>query len=296
MGQNNRCAFVGTAFGYIRVYTFPGSSNSVNNFPSGEKFFDLFAHRGPITPMAVSPDPQYVFSGGEDGNIFILRISCLDQQTMRGESRILFSEDVMMCRGDVVSSLMEARRAHSDVSELQSEQTHKLQSQIASFKQLRKEQKKKYAEDTETEQSNETELNKQIAALNEDAKFQIDTINNSFQQELVQKEKRFKMNIENEHEQQENLRREIESSHVEGQKHFDGVLAENNTKQHQIEKEFEDRMNNIRVELESLKGERNSFEEEFNQWDVSIGRQLLFEVEKRTFELFEEKIKNFVSK
>jgi len=55
------------------------------NFPdlsTGYVFEEIYAHVGKITSMAVSPDSKYIFTGGEDGILFVFAVSeLLDHKT-----------------------------------------------------------------------------------------------------------------------------------------------------------------------------------------------------------------------
>lgn len=48
LGPNNKCLFVSTNNGTVRVYLFPGANVGVN-FPTGENVIELIAHHGPCT-------------------------------------------------------------------------------------------------------------------------------------------------------------------------------------------------------------------------------------------------------
>ena len=241
-------------------------------------------HHAPITAMVASPDNQYLFTSGEDGCIYMMKITQAEQQNTRSNVTIQYSEDVLISRSELVEQLRALKRAQQDVIDLDNEQKYKLESLKQGFKQKRKEIKGKIREEQEVEKANVEELTKQIQALNEDANAQLMTIETQYKQEMQQKMNRFEMNMANEQEQQEQLGREKEEAAIKGQEEYDRIIEENQRNTEQITTEFEQNLADLEAQRQQVAAEKKALKEEFNEWEVEIGRDLAFEIGKREYE------------
>jgi WD40 repeat protein len=280
LGPNSKCLFVSTHNGTILTYCFPGS-----NFPTAESAVKSTLHHAPITALVVSPDSQFLFTAGEDACVFMMRIVGGESQNVRAAaSAIQFNEDVLISRNELVDQLRALRRAQQDVIDLDNEQKYKLESLSQGFKQKRKEIKEKIKEEQASEQANADELLKQITALNEDAEAQRATIETQYRQEMQQKVARFEMNMENEQEQQAMLKQEKEDAAERGRKEYERVVTENNDHTEQVTVEFEQALAALEKERAEVGMEKHGLKQEFNEWEVRIGRELAFEIGKREYE------------
>ena len=284
MGPQNKCLFVSTKNGNVLCYTFPGSSSTGTNFPGPENVSKITLHHAPVTGMVASPDNHYLFTSGEDGCIYMMKITVTEQQNARNMVNIQYSEDVLISRSELVEQLRALRRAQQDVIDLDNEQRYKLESLKQGFKQKRKEIKEKVREEQDAEKANIEELTKQIAALNEDANAQRLTIETQFKQEMQQKMTRFEMNMANEQEQQEQLGKEKEEAAVRGQQEYDQMMEENRQNTEQITRDFERNLEDLESSRQQVAAEKKALKEDFNEWEVGIGRDLAFEIGKREFE------------
>jgi hypothetical protein len=156
----------------VLTYSFPGPSATGTNFPSPKAAVKSNLHHSPITSLVLSPDNQYLFTSGEDSCIYMMKIITAEVQNVRTSLAIQYSENVLISRSELVEQLGQLRRAQQDVQNLENEQKYKLQSPTQGFKQKRKEIKNNIKEEQDSEKANVKELEKQIAALNEDAEAQ----------------------------------------------------------------------------------------------------------------------------
>jgi WD40 repeat protein len=280
LGPNGKCIFVSTRNGTVLTYCMSGSS-----FPTTESAVKSTLHHSPVTALVTSPDNQYLFTAGEDACIYMMRVIAAEVQTTRSAATtIQFSEDILIARSELVDQLRALRTAQQAVVDLDKEQKYKLDSMSQGFKQKRKEIKEKIKEEQASEQANADELMKQITALNEDAEAQRTTIETQYKQEMQQKMLRFEMNMANEQEQQEQLKKEKEEAAIRGQEEYDRVVAENNRHTEQITLEFEQTLADLEQQRTAVGAEKDALKEEFNQWEVAIGRELAFEIGKREYE------------
>jgi hypothetical protein len=284
MGPNGKCLFVSTRNGTVLTYCFPGSSATGSNFPSAESAVKATLHHSPITSLVLSPDNQYLFTAGEDACIYMMKIISSEPQNLRGATQIQYSEDVLISRSELVEQLRTLRQAQQNVQELENEQRNKLQSLKQGFKQKRKEIKDKIKEEQDSEKANVEELEKQIAALNEDAEAQRGTIETQFRQESQQKTARFEMNIANEQEQQEVLKREKEEAALRGEEEYNRLVAENDLHAHQFTEECDQAIAKMEQQRAEVRAEKHQIKVEFNDWEVRLGRELAFEIGKREYE------------
>lgn len=80
--------FGATKRGFVRTLTYPllGDSGGTN------EFVDYGCHSAPVTRIRVSCDDQFLFSGGEDGLLWVFKID--DKLKRRREKDWIFSDDV----------------------------------------------------------------------------------------------------------------------------------------------------------------------------------------------------------
>lgn len=291
LGPNNKCLFVSTRNGTIRIYHFPGSAANGINFPSAENATEIIAHHAPVTSLVASPDNQYLFSSGEDGCIYMMKILSPETQAIRADARIQYSEDVLISRGELVEQLRALRRAQQDVADLEKEQKYKIDSLTQGFKQKRQELKQKFVEEQKSEIANVEELKKQIAAMNEDAEAQCSQIETQFKQMMQQKQARFEMKIMNEKEQEEQLKQETADSEQKMREEFERIIKENDNKVQEIKDDYERKLAEIDEQMVQVNEEKKQLKVEFNDWDVKINRELAFEIGKREFEALQQREK-----
>jgi WD40 repeat protein len=118
MGPNNKCLFVSTRNGTVLVYTFPGSSATGSNFPAPENVSKYTLHHAPINALVTSPDNLYLFTAGEDGCIYMMKILSSEPANTRSTTVIQYSEDVLISRAELVEQFRALRRAQQDVVDL----------------------------------------------------------------------------------------------------------------------------------------------------------------------------------
>ncbi|OHS96012.1 hypothetical protein TRFO_10184 [Tritrichomonas foetus] len=284
MGPNNKCLFVSTKDGTVKIYKFPGSNANGVNFPSADSAVEIIAHHAPITSMCMSSDNNYLFTSGEDGCVYIMKISGGETQNVRSDTQIRYSEDVMITRSELVEQLCALKRAQQDVADLEKQQQQQLANTTSRFKQQRIARKEKYADEEKADLANIAELEKEIEAVNEEAKAQRQNLEMTFQEALQSKKTKFEMNIQNEKEQQEMLKKEIEETNVRGEQALKELQEKNKQNAEQIEIDFQNNLADLESQEKQIKKEKQQLKEEFNEWEVKMERELAFEIGKREFE------------
>lgn len=284
MGPNNKCLFVSTKDGTVKIYRFPGSNSNGINFPSADGAVEIIAHHAPITAMCMSSDNSFLFTSGEDGCVYVMKITGGEQQNIRSDTQIRYSEDVMITRSELVDQLCKLKRAQQDVADLDSEQKYQLESLRQRYKQQRQNRKEKYEDEEKADQANITELDKEIEAVNEEATAQRENLKLTFEEQLQSKKTKFEMNIQNEKEQQEMLRKEIEEANIKGNEALKALQEKNKQDAEQIERDFKKNLEDLEMEEKRIKAEKKQIKQEFNEWEVQMERDLSFEIGKREFE------------
>ncbi|KAH0788553.1 cilia- and flagella-associated protein [Histomonas meleagridis] len=285
LGPNNKCFFVSTNNGTIRIYNFLNSSNNNgNNFPTSDGMIELILHHSTITSLAISPDNNYLFSSGEDGCIYILKIINNEQQTSKVDPKIQFNEDILISKNEFIEQIRNLRKAQQDVIDLENQQKFQLLSLQQGLKQKRKENKQKYLEDEQSDLANINELNKQIITMNEDAENQRISIETQFKQDIQNRQNRFEMNMANEEEQQKQLKEEIIQAEINGKNEYEKILKQNELEINQNKEEFEKEFQKLEQAKNDIIQEKKNLKEEFNQWEIKVGNELAFEIGKRKFE------------
>lgn len=284
MGPSNRCLFVSTRNGTIRIYHFPGTSNSVNNFPTTDSVTETVAHHTPVTAIVTSPDFQYLFSSGEDGCIYMMKINGVDQGNQRSDAKITFSEDVLITRSENVEQLKKLRAAQQRVREQSETNANKLATLNQGFEQSIKTIQEKFAAEQAAENQNMAALEQQIEQMNQEACEQIQATNKRFANEEEQKLKRFEMSKENEMNQQEQLKLDIEEARKEWDEKLKKAIAANQASREEAERKFQEQLRSLAEETQRVQEEKNAMIEEYDKWEIERSRELAFEIGKREFE------------
>ena len=86
LSNSGHMMFVGTQTGNIRSVKFPLGENDDNQ--------EHRAHSSPVTKLRVSHDDQYLFSCGEDGCVYVFRISDKEERGLRRERATVFTDEV----------------------------------------------------------------------------------------------------------------------------------------------------------------------------------------------------------
>ena len=284
MGPSNRCIFVSMKTGTIRIYHFPGTSNSGANFPSPDNMTENIAHQSAVTALVASPDYQYLFSAGEDGCVYMMKITGVDLSNQRADTKIVFSEDVLIARSENVEQLKKLRAAQQRVREQTETNSNKLNAINQSFAQKLKEIKEKFKAEEQAEKQNLKTLEDQISQMNEEAKTAIETIQKQNAAEEEQKAKRFAMSKENEKNQQEQLKKDIEVAKEEWARKVQEATEEHQRYREELERKNEQQIQELRQQTSQVIAEKQKLIEEFDQWEVEQGNELAFETGKREFE------------
>jgi WD40 repeat protein len=84
LSNSGRMLFVGTQMGTIRALRFP--------FGDQHDFQEHQAHNGPVTKLKVSYDDQYLFSAGEDGCLYMYKLT---EKEGKKERQNIFADEVL---------------------------------------------------------------------------------------------------------------------------------------------------------------------------------------------------------
>jgi WD40 repeat protein len=87
LSNSGRMLFVGTQSGTIRALRYP--------FGDQHDFQEHQAHTGPVTKLKISPDDQCLFSAGEDGCLFMYRLTDKEDRAKKGERSSIFADEVI---------------------------------------------------------------------------------------------------------------------------------------------------------------------------------------------------------
>jgi hypothetical protein len=91
----------------------------------------------------------------------------------------------------------------------------------------------------------------------------------------------FDMKMDNERERQQQLIKEKDDVAVRGKAEFDRIAAENDRHTVQINEEFERTL----ADIEAQRAQKHQLKEQFNEWEVKVGRELAFDVRKPEYEV-----------
>ncbi|KAJ3311697.1 Cilia- and flagella-associated protein 57 [Boothiomyces sp. JEL0838] len=93
LSNSGKMLFVGTQAGTIRALRFP--------FGDQHDFQEHQAHSAPVTKIKVSYDDQYLFSVGEDGCIYMFRLTDKDDRGMKKDKVSVFADEILITKSDL---------------------------------------------------------------------------------------------------------------------------------------------------------------------------------------------------
>lgn len=88
LSNSGRMLFVGTQSGTIRALRYP--------FGDHHDYQEHQAHSGPVTKLRISYDDQYLFSTGDDGCLYMFRLTDKEDRAKKGERSNIFADEVLI--------------------------------------------------------------------------------------------------------------------------------------------------------------------------------------------------------
>jgi WD40 repeat protein len=118
LSHSGRMMFVGTSTGVIRAVKYPLGE-------TGE-WQEYQAHSGPVSKLCLSYDDQYMFSVGEDGSMFVFKVTEKDGRGIKRDREIVYSEEILITKSDLEEKNTLMSELNTRVDELRMENEYQL--------------------------------------------------------------------------------------------------------------------------------------------------------------------------
>ncbi|TRY85109.1 hypothetical protein DNTS_023049 [Danionella cerebrum] len=146
VSRSGRAIFMGTSAGSVRVVRYP--------LPIQNQWLEFQAHAAPVTKMVITFDEQFLLSVSEDASLFIWRIIDQEEQGLKREKELIYSEETLITKSELEEKNKLILELSRRVEELEEDKKSQLSLQQAEYR-------KKIAELSET-------FLQQITSLNHD--------------------------------------------------------------------------------------------------------------------------------
>ncbi|XP_030630638.1 cilia- and flagella-associated protein 57 [Chanos chanos] len=118
VSYSGRTVFTGTSTGTVRVIKHPLSFQ--------KDWTEHQAHSAPVTKMVITFDDQFLLTASEDGCLFIWRIIDKEGQGLKRDKDIVFSEEILITKSDLVEKNQIIADLKTRVEELQMNNEYQL--------------------------------------------------------------------------------------------------------------------------------------------------------------------------
>ncbi|KAJ3047877.1 Cilia- and flagella-associated protein 57, partial [Rhizophlyctis rosea] len=142
LSNSGRMMFAGTSTGAIRSIKYPLSSDP-NDFQTHA------AHSEAVTKLRVSNDDQYLFSAGEDGCLYVFRISDKEERAKKKERTVNFADEILITKSDLEEKTLYTSELHRNLEELKLEHEYQLRLRDMTFNEKLKDVTEKFSQEIE---------------------------------------------------------------------------------------------------------------------------------------------------
>ncbi|KAJ3033909.1 Cilia- and flagella-associated protein 57 [Rhizophlyctis rosea] len=142
LSNSGRMMFAGTSTGAIRSIKFPLSSDP-NDYQTHA------AHSEAVTKLRVSNDDQYLFSAGEDGCLYVFRISDKEERGKKKERSTVFADEILITKSDLEEKTLYTSELQRNLEELKLEHEYQLRLRDMTFNEKLKEITERYSQEIE---------------------------------------------------------------------------------------------------------------------------------------------------
>jgi WD40 repeat protein len=105
ISHSGKMMFAGTSTGQIRSMKYPLTTEL-------DEYQEHQAHSAAVTKFRVSYDDQYLFSAGEDGCLYMFKISDKDDRSMKREKTAAYADEVIYLTIKMITGTSRLWRAH----------------------------------------------------------------------------------------------------------------------------------------------------------------------------------------
>jgi cilia- and flagella-associated protein 57 len=158
LSNSGKVLAAGTENGNIRVFKYPFNTDQGLISDIGS-FQEHVAHIGPITQLKISFDDQYLFSAGEDGSLYIFRISDKDHSLLKKKEKDSFyADEVLVTKPDLEEKNAIINSLKTRFENLKMENDNQLCLKDVNFDEKIKQVTEKFIQEIETLKINATVL------------------------------------------------------------------------------------------------------------------------------------------
>ncbi|KAJ3321023.1 Cilia- and flagella-associated protein 57 [Boothiomyces sp. JEL0866] len=141
LSNSGKMLFVGTQAGTIRALRFP--------FGDHHDFQEHQAHAAAVTKIKVSYDDQYLFSVGEDGCIYMFRLTDKDDRGLKKDKGSVFADEILITKSDLEEKTVLTAEIQRQLDELKLEHEYQLRLKDMNFNEKLKEITETFSQEIE---------------------------------------------------------------------------------------------------------------------------------------------------
>lgn len=139
LSHTGRMLFAGTQVGCIRALRFP--------FGDQYEFQEHQAHSKMISRLKISYDDQYLFSSGDDGCLFVFKLTDREEKKSIQDKGIAFANEILITRSDLEEKNILMTEVRRQLEELKLEHEYQLRLKDMNFNEKLKEVQDVYGND-----------------------------------------------------------------------------------------------------------------------------------------------------
>eukprot|EP01137_Pigoraptor_chileana_P030194 Opistho-2@16441 len=141
LSRSGRMLFTCAASGTVRSIKFPLTS-------PGE-WQEHYAHSGSVTRMLISTDDQYLFTAGEDGCLYMFKISDREGRQLKRDKEMAYAEEILITKSDLEEKNAVMAELKTRVEELKMENEYQLRLKDMNYNEKIKELTEKFIQEME---------------------------------------------------------------------------------------------------------------------------------------------------
>jgi len=274
LSHSGRMLFAGTELGTVRSYKYPLNGD----------FAEIQVHSAPITRLRITYDDAFLFTGSEDGTVYIFDVRDKEGRgAKRDKEMTAFAEEILVTKSDLEEKTQNMAELKTKVEELTMQNEYQLRLKDLNYNEKLKEATEKFTQELDSDKKNyelllqakndmEMEYEEKIKQLEERHQQQLQAIEAQYQQKIMAEVERYQSLVGEKDLQGEKWEEKLA---VQTEEHERAVQ--------ELTDEYEARLNEEAAVLEREKSEKEGYIQEFDE----TRRQLEEDVDREIEELKE---------
>ncbi|KAJ3076789.1 Cilia- and flagella-associated protein 57 [Podochytrium sp. JEL0797] len=261
---SGKMMFAGTSRGCIRSLKFPLTGENGD-------YQEHQAHSSTVNRIRMSNCDNYLFSGSEDGTIYMFKVADrVDRGAIKSDRNLTYSDEILITKSDLEEKTISMAELHRSLEELKLEHEYQLRLKDMNFNEKIKEKEAKYNQELMEEYEKFQGLQVKSANLQESWQRQMKEYDAVTQRSLAQAQKEAEERLGIKQQEIQKLHTQTQAQLAECQE----IALQNgqdiDSEISLIQGRYEKRLRNERDEGARLKGESGIMRKKFNTLNKDI--------------------------